>query len=325
MLAWVVGAHGLLGQAVLREVARRPQWTLFAAESLPWSDTPAIVPTVARLARRFGEAVSGADSEWAFIWVAGAGVVASGEEGLALEASVFESALATVLAAVEAEGMGHRGVVFLASSAGGVYAGSEGPPFTEQSVPAPLAAYGRAKLRMEAWLEESAATAGVSTVVGRIANLYGPGQKLSKPQGLISHLALAQLSPRPASIFVPLDTVRDYLFVDDCALLVCDSLERARREAIATGEPVHGTKILASGAGTSVAALLGSFRQLARRRPHVALGSSPQASLQPLDLRLSSTFWPELDRRQLTPLCVGIRATLLDMSARKQLSTTATE
>ena len=53
-------------------------------------------------------------------------------------------------------------------------------------------------------------------LIGRIANLYGPGQNLAKAQGLVSQLCAAQLERARSSIWVSLDTLRDYLFAPDC-------------------------------------------------------------------------------------------------------------
>jgi len=48
-------------------------------------------------------------------------------------------------------------------------------------------------------------------MVGRMSNLYGPGQNLKKVQGLISQMCLRVLTRQPLVLYVPLDTIRDYL------------------------------------------------------------------------------------------------------------------
>jgi len=63
-----------------------------------------------------------------------------------------------------------------------------------------------------------------SALIGRIANLYGPGQNISKPQGIISQICRSYLLGYPLSIYVSLDTLRDYIFAPDCAALVADAL-----------------------------------------------------------------------------------------------------
>ena len=95
-----------------------------------------------------------------------------------------------------------------------------GAPFTEHTTPAPISAYGRAKLRSEEIATEFAVRTGSALLVGRLSNLYGPGQDITKPQGLISQLCRAQLTRQPLSVYVSLDTMRDYLFVDDAAAMV---------------------------------------------------------------------------------------------------------
>jgi UDP-glucose 4-epimerase len=116
-------------------------------------------------------------------------------------------------------------------------------------------------------------------------------------------------------VYVSLDTTRDYLYVDDCAAMICDGLDRLGRERPAA--PV--TKILASQQGVTIGALLAETRRLFKRAPRVVLGSSPFAKFQVRDLRLKSVVWSELDRRSMTPLGVGIKATADDLLRATQL------
>ncbi|GGF14033.1 NAD-dependent epimerase/dehydratase family protein [Subtercola lobariae] len=313
---WVVGSGGLLGKALMRQIAARDHWQLLPPEPLDWLDQRSVFETsTSQLRLLFGQL--GPDDEWCVLWVAGSGVIGTSRDHLNLEREQFRDVLGLIEKSARDAGVTSRGTVFLASSAGGVYGGSANPPYTENTAAVPLSPYGETKLAMEAELDRFASSSGVSVLKGRIANLYGPGQKLSKMQGLISTLAKAQFSPTPASIFVPLDTVRDYLFVDDCAQLICDAIDMLRQTAALVG-PINVTKILASGEGVTIGALVGYFQALTRRRPHVMLGSSPTISMQALDLRLKSVVWPELDERSLTSLPAGIHATMLDILAHIQ-------
>lgn len=299
-------------------ILRRPGWELIATDPLPWGDRAQLVQAASEVADRL---IGGArdESHWAIVWAAGAAVTSSSDEALAHELSQISAVLSVIAEAAQRAGNARRGSFFFASSAGGVYGGSESPPFTELTRPAPISGYGRFKLSGELLVQEFAESTSVPAVSGRIANIYGPGQKLEKMQGLISHLAKAQLSPRPASIFVPLDTIRDYIYVRDCAELVVDTLARLRSE-----NELHGTayavKNIASGQAVTISALLGLFRSLAKGHPHVMLGSSPESALQSVDLRISSVVWPELDARSLTPLPAGIKATIDDVMSHIQRS-----
>lgn len=299
----VVGARGLLGAAVRRraEVRGIPSTSARVA----WANPTAAVED---LAAAIAGAVRTADGrDWSIVWCAGAGVTASSEEDLDAEIAVM-AAFVDGLAAVPAEVL-RRCTVFFASSAGSLYAGSEDPPFTEDTPVAPLAAYGRAKQRAEAEFARLAGV-GVRVAMGRISNLYGPGQNLAKPQGLISQMCLAHHLARPIGIYVSLDTLRDYLYVDDCAELVLDLLLHLR--TLAPGSPPL-VKILAAQSSVTIAELIGTLRALNKKKPQAILAASPLGARGARDLRFRSVVLPQLDHRELTPLPVGMAATSADI------------
>lgn len=286
---WVVGAGGLLGSHLTRALGPAA-WT---APRIPWS-APDAGDHLGAAARAFrGHA---GDGPWQVAWCAGAGVTATAPEDLAREVDALRAVL---------DGLGDpaQGRVFLSSSAGGVYAGASGPPFDESSSPRPLAAYGETKLQMEALTRSW----GGAVVIGRIANLYGPGQDIAKPQGLISQLCRAHLLREPLQVYVPLDTVRDYLYVEDAARLVLGCLDRAEGVTV---------KVLASQQGITIGAVLAELRRVSRRAPRLVLSASAQARVQARDLRLRSRVWTDLDQAPLTPFPVGVKRTLDDLSLR---------
>ncbi|RHA38913.1 NAD-dependent epimerase/dehydratase family protein [Cellulomonas rhizosphaerae] len=292
----VVGGGGLLGSAIRAEVGSRGGRSVHP--SVPWG-TPGAATAIVGAAR--AAAATSADG-WSLSWCAGLGVAGAAAEDLDTE-------IATIRAVVDAVLAGDAPVpkaVFFASSAGATYAGSVSPPFTEWSPTTPLGDYGAAKLRAETELARLAAVAPV--LLGRIANLYGPGQNLAKNQGLVSRLCLSNTRQQPIGVYVSLDTLRDYLFVDDCAELVCDAMQRLEETWAGAGAaPV--VKIFASQQAVSIAHLLGECRRVFGRRVLVRMASSSLANQQARDLRLRSVVWPELDRRQLTTLAHGIHAT----------------
>jgi UDP-glucose 4-epimerase len=305
-VTWVVGARGLLGRQVVRRLRDRRHEVVTA--DIPWHE-----PDACARALRDGlaELVARSDGgEWNIAWCAGVGVVASSAELLQEEGETFSRFLRHL---GDQQDVGARGAFFLASSAGGLYAGSpDRPPFTENSEPRPLAPYGQLKLAMEQRLGALSRATGMPALIGRIANLYGPGQNLDKPQGLVSHLCKAHLTGQPLSIYVPLDTLRDYLLVTDCAAMITAGLADVRRVARAAGDPVV-VKMMASGRGTSIGALIAESTRVFRRRPRIVLGSSPLASVQSRDLRLRSVRWPELDGYARSTLAAGIACTARDL------------
>lgn len=307
---WVVGSNGLLGRAVVRSLHSRGAVVL--TTEVPWGEPErahdALVASFTALLR-----VSQGD-QWNIAWCAGAGVTST-------PAVKFEAEIATLSRFVthvltQSRTVTERGAVFLASSAGGIYAGSTEPPFSEDSTPSPLSAYGAAKLRAEREIARLALEGGVRVLVGRISNLYGPGQDLSKAQGLISQICRAQFTAQPIAVYVSLDTIRDYLFVDDAAAMVNDGLEQVRARIAQRPEPPVITKILASQRSVSIAGVLGETRRIFKRQPLLRLAASPNARQQARDLRFHSVVWPELDSRALTTLSTGIMTTLADIGRR---------
>ena len=242
------------------------------------------------LARFSSEAGRG---EWAVVWAAGSGVVASTREELRAETAI----LSHFASAVRRHLPQGRGAFLLASSAGGVYAGSSSPPFDEETAPCPLGVYGEAKLEQENLVTATLGDA-VPVIVARLSNLYGPGQDLAKPQGLVSHLCLAAATRQALNLFVPMDTSRDYLYVDDAAQMIV-----ALVASVVRRQPDRpDLRILASGRPTSVSSLLRTVQLVAHRPIRVALGHAPSSERHARDVRFRSAFSDHITRTATTPL-----------------------
>jgi UDP-glucose 4-epimerase len=312
---WVLGAGGLLGSHVAGSL--RHQGRPVLTSTVPWRE-----PDLARAALRRGmeelREYAG-DGAWNVAWCAGAGVIATPESELVAEAELFGAFLDDL---GQFGPPGPSGAVFLASSAGGLYAGSPvRAPFTERSAVRPLVAYGRAKVAMEGRLTEFAGQSGAHAFIARIANLYGPGQDLSKQQGLVSQLCLTQITGRPLTVYVPLDTMRDYVFAADVGDLVAAGLAGLRDHA--AGQERHGsrvvTKIVASGHCTTIGALISESGRLFKRRARVVVKAPVEGTGQVTDLRLRSVVWPELDAHLTCSLTVGMAKTAADVAQRTRL------
>ncbi|MBT9255796.1 NAD-dependent epimerase/dehydratase family protein [Phycicoccus sp. MAQZ13P-2] len=300
-LAWVVGSGGLVGRHLV--AALRAGGHEVTTSRVPWADEHRSVDVLRRDLDLFAERRDG--RPWLVAWCAGAGVVATGADALAAEQRVFER-----FCALLPEDPDGAGVVVLASSAGGLYAGSGAPPFTEDTAPAPLVAYGRTKLAMEEALAAAVARTGSRAVAARLANVYGPGQTLGKPQGLLSQLCLSDATTRPLPVFVSLDTIRDYVYVADVARMLLRCAELVRDEPAGRLVP----KVVASGRPVTVGHLVSEARRVFHRPLRTAM--APGGRGQVLDLRLGSVRWPEVDALASTPLAAGLAATAADVRAR---------
>jgi UDP-glucose 4-epimerase len=289
LLVWVVGARGLLGSAVWRELGA-DAWR--AERSFCWGSLERVALDFQDAVRAFGQRVAAQPGcPWAVVWCAGAGVVGTSEAALENETEALRCFLGLLGADTSLKAT--RGHVLLASSAGGVYGGNVVCPITETTAPQPISAYGRAKLLQEeillSWARQQPES--IATLVARLSNLYGPEQRLDKPQGLISHISRCVIHGAPVHIYVPLDTIRDYLFADDAGQRLVAGLRRLARESV-TG-PLHVRKVYGSEREISIAGVLGIFRQVARRRLRVVSGLSPVGVLQPRRLQFRSHIWAE--------------------------------
>lgn len=260
-IAWILGRGGLLGTALHRTLVHDGTQLFAPGEKLCWSDEQRLGVQLAREVRAFSAQARGA-RRWEIYWAAGIGVMASPPEALAPETR----ALALLLRHIESDpvlaSMG--GSLALSSSAGAIYAGSVDNIITEHSAPSPTTAYAAEKLRQEALLRAFTERNGhVSALIARLSTLYGTGQAPNKPQGLLTHIARSMLRNKPIQIFVPYDTIRDYLAADDAATAIISTLR------IGGGQSRVLTKIFASETPTTIAEILAIFKRLARTPPRV--------------------------------------------------------
>lgn len=292
--AWVIGAGGLVGGAVSAALDDP-----FTSPGLPWDD-PALLTSAFRDQVREFSSLASAAGGWVVHWAAGAGVVASGGAVLDREAVSLE----IFLGALEQTRPPGPGCIVLASSAGAVYAGCGSGPFTESTTPVPLSGYGESKLAQEAQVAAASDRIGAPVLIARIANVYGQRQDVSKPQGLISHLCRSAVTGSPLNLYVPLDTLRHYVFASDVGVLMREAGLRAWREQA----PVASIKIISGGPPVTVGQVVNVVRRIARHPLRVSFGAEPTGALQPSDLRLRSEVWTDLDRDcGRTDLVAGVK------------------
>ena len=304
MHTWIVGRGGLLGSAVSRATGPK-----FVGLPVPWEDHDAAVGVLDSDLERFIRAAR--NDEWSVIWAAGSGVVGSTAGKLAAETRIL-SYFVTRMRDSRPAG---RGAFFLSSSAGGVYAGSTHPPFSESTTPRPLSVYGETKLAQEESVQMTL-DGCVPLVIGRFSNLAGPGQNLVKQQGLVSQLCRAVVTRQSLNVFVPMETLRDYLDVDDAAAMVRTLIENAVHNQPST--PV--LRNISSQRPVSVCTVLRTVQQVAHRTVRIALGTSPSSRYHVRDLRLCTHFPHEFRGVPITPFPVTVKRVYDDALRQRAMS-----
>ena len=297
MHSWVIGRGGMLGASV--EKCLIPGSSVYAPKnSFSWNDPIACSLELQQESERFSQIVG--DKQWSIYWCAGAGTVTASEEVLQNETVILEHFLAAIGNSTDLRS--DLGQLFYSSSAGGLYAGAASLPITEHSEIMPRSIYGLQKLKNEEMLVAFAREHGARVLLGRIANLYGPNQNRSKGQGLITAICQSYILRKPADIFVGLDTVRNYIYVDDAAESIVRSMKVATKNPAGSVE----TKIVASKRNLTISAVLKDCQAALGSAPSIVLSRSQNQAAYPPDLRMKSVHIPDADNYEPTPLVVGV-------------------
>lgn len=306
-IAWVIGSGGLLGTALLRALRRNGTELFSPLERFCWDGGPALESQLAAAVHAFA-CKAGATDRWEIYWAAGVGTMSSAQDVLAPETH----ALALVLHLLESDPglMAKSGAMAFASSAGAIYAGSRDDIITENTSPAPTTVYAREKLRQEDLVSAFALkNSGTTALMARISTLYGPGQAAGKQQGLLTHIARRILRNQPIQIYVPYDTIRDYIAADDAAAAMVNALGRASEKPLAL------TKIIASEHPTTIAEIISIFKRIARRAPRIVTSASQLSGLYSRRVQFRSIVTPESARLTATSLSVGIAQLMIEERA----------
>jgi|688.fasta_scaffold42335_1 UDP-glucose 4-epimerase len=296
MITWVLGRGGLVGSSVEAKLNDRSTvW--FPNEPIQWSDLSSFESSFAEAFNQFVQLIQ--DEDWAILWCAGNGIVSSSTQQLQSESQYIQ----VVCSQTEllSQIIQSRGVISFTSSAGGVYGGSSGTIFDENTIPIPINEYGRMKLETERQLTNFARISDIKIVIFRLANVYGPNQDVQKSQGIISAITQSVLQHKPIKIYVPLQTIRNYIYADDVGEIMARNVTSTTKEKKKSVD----IKIIASDRNISLSTLLNEFRHVYGKRPSTINTIGQSMSVQPDNLRLRSISSSN-DRDVFTPLAVGI-------------------
>ena len=128
-------------------------------------------------------------------------------------------------------------------SSGGCTYSSGVLPFSENSEARGVNRYGKLKIAMENELRSR----DISSIILRVANVYGPGQPRGRGQGVIAEWKYAIEANLDIEVFGSPESFRDYIFIDD----LCEGIVKAF-----SIKSTHGVFNLGSGIATELKSLL---------------------------------------------------------------------
>jgi len=257
---------GLVGSAVAHHTDG------LIAQGIRWGDTRTAIADL-RLAVLQHRSQGG---QWSIAWCAGAGIVASAKSQLDDETRMLSAVLDAIGETRSA------GRFLFTSSGGGMHGGNLSLRINENTVPAPTSPYGWAKWEQENLVAQWAERTSNAVVIARPSNVYGPGQRLSKPQGFISQLLWKIVHKEPLTLSVPWSTQRDFIYADDAG--------RRMAFLLANAQPGVNRRIVASGRSVTLSHVVAVSRQITGVNPDVIV--TEDMGVHPAVLRFGTVHEP---------------------------------
>lgn len=270
-----IGGNGFLGWHLVNELtAAGHQVTVLGRRAAPLRTLPANAKYVSiDLADRAGllQLLAGVD---AVAHLASATVPSTGDKDKAADVqSNLVGTLSLLEAMVES---GCKRLLFI-SSGGTVYGTPQHIPINEHHTLAPICSYGIVKMAIESYLALFARTYGMTCLILRASNPYGPLQGNLGVQGIIGTYLHRIRAGQPIEVWGDGSAIRDYIYVGDIARLARLAIEHEGSGVFNAG----------SGIGTSVAEIVECVRRVTRHNVLVLprAGRTLDVPISVLDIR----------------------------------------
>jgi UDP-glucose 4-epimerase len=189
------------------------------------------------------------------------------------------------------------------STGGAIYGDADVMPTPESAPARPMAAYGQSKFCAETYCGWYERLYGLSSVILRYGNVYGPRQDPHGEAGVVAIFCGKLLAGERPLIFGDGRQTRDYVYVGDVV---------AANLAAAAHPEAHGAYNIGTGTESSVVEVLGALRQAAglgegEFEPEYAPGRTGELQRSSLDVTRARA---ELGFTADTDLVAGMKPTL---------------
>jgi UDP-glucose 4-epimerase len=156
--------------------------------------------------------------------------------------------------------MNPDGHILFSSSGGNMYQGNFGTPYKESDIPQPWTSYSVNKLSAENYLKLFCKKYGVRSSILRISNPYGALLPSFRMNGLIGVIFSKLLKNEPLQIIDSLESVRDYIHLED--------LKRAVQLLIENPPEKHMTQIfnISYGQGYSLQQIINGIEEITQKK-----------------------------------------------------------
>jgi len=278
----ITGAGGFLGSSTLDYFSLDPQVTEIRAQfSRPTSKelSSKVVPIVGELKNPLicENLVQGVDCVLHF---ANRGFPADGEQNPPRLIGLNLIATEQLLQSMKLNKV--KNIIY-SSTGGAIYQDSNRQqPYREDSPTVLRTPYAANKLISEYVIQEFSRHFHISSTILRISNPFGLGQLNREKQGLIGVMLGKMLKHEPIKIWSSLDTVKDFIYIDD-VLSALDSILKSKK-------PVSGVYNLGSGVGISLMDVIRTVETVTERQVQFELTPNP----------IPENQWTVLDCSKLT-------------------------
>jgi UDP-glucose 4-epimerase len=296
-LAWVIGEGGLLGSSLKIELARDGRTPFSPSSSFAWGNAAELTEQFAIALKQF-EALANKEDRWEIYWAAGTGNMHSKASDLKSETK----ALAMLVKLIQGSTLDMSvGTFQFSSSAGAIYAGSSEQVITEDSPIAPINPYALEKLEQEKLIAQlQKCDPRFTILISRISSVFGRRKKKTSEQGLLGQMAEKVVRNEVIHIYVPLETLRDYIHVDDAARAIVSAVHLAQSEG---GQSI---KIIAAQSSYSIAQIIAMFKKIGRRHVRVVSHTIESSKYYRRGVRFESKYLLDKASFRVRPVLVGI-------------------